>query len=56
MEEGAKHTKYVNLADPRRVTQCPATPTLPICWREKSAGNSEYLIQSKPVKTFCPSA
>jgi hypothetical protein len=48
-EEGAKHSKYVNLADPRRVTQYHATQRLPIYWRAKSVANSESLIQNRPV-------
>src|SRR5262249_51209645 len=35
--------------------QCHATPRLPIYGLAKSAGNSEYLIQNRLIKTFNPS-
>ena len=48
-EEGGKHSKYVNLADPRRVTTVPRHTEIAVCWPAKSVVNSESLIQNRPV-------
>ena len=48
-DEGAKHSKYVNLADPAALRRFQTYSRLPISSHEKFAANSVSQIQSKRI-------
>ena len=48
-DEGAKHSKYVNLADPRRVTTVPRHTEIADFSRARFAANSVSQTQSKRI-------